>query len=53
MPGRAPELGLRFQAEVPLARVCRVVHLRTDEERRRVQPKGGKRTRASRPSTRL
>lgn len=37
------ELGLRFQAEVPLARVCRVVRLRTDEERRRVQPRSGKR----------
>ncbi|HEY8206949.1 MAG TPA: hypothetical protein VIG99_05690 [Myxococcaceae bacterium] len=37
------ELGLRFRAEVPLPRVCRVVRLRTDEERRRVQPKQGPR----------
>jgi len=37
------ELGLRFQAEVPLSQVCRVVRLRTDDERRRVQPRHGKR----------
>jgi hypothetical protein len=41
------ELGLRFRAHVPLARILRVLPLRTDAERRSVQPPKGMRPSAN------